>query len=71
MVNISRASSLWDPTVDDPRRVNNDVVKLQSSLYPWAKTAVAWQPRRSRPWKTEVRDDAVAASTLGSGGDCS
>ena len=37
VVNISRASSLWDPTVDDPWRVNNDVVKLQSSLYPWAK----------------------------------
>ncbi|HBL9016768.1 TPA: hypothetical protein LTW89_004292, partial [Enterobacter hormaechei] len=37
VVNVSRASSLWDPTVDDPWRVNNDVVKLQSSLYPWAK----------------------------------
>ncbi|MCQ4443297.1 hypothetical protein NOX22_01570 [Enterobacter cloacae] len=37
VVNVSRASSLWDPTVDDPWRVNPDVVKLQSSLYPWAR----------------------------------
>ncbi|MBL5948189.1 hypothetical protein JBO38_10450 [Enterobacter asburiae] len=37
IVNVSRVSSLWDPTVDDPWRVNNDVVKMQSSLYPWAK----------------------------------
>ncbi|WP_330985520.1 MULTISPECIES: T6SS effector BTH_I2691 family protein [Enterobacterales] len=35
--NVSRAPSLWDPTVDDPWRINNDVVKMQSSLYPWAK----------------------------------
>ncbi|WP_029686418.1 T6SS effector BTH_I2691 family protein [Tatumella saanichensis] len=37
VVSVSRASSLWDPAVDDPWRVNNDVLKLQSSLYPWAK----------------------------------
>ena len=37
IVNVSRVSSLWDPTVDDPWRVNNDAVKMQSSLYPWAK----------------------------------
>ncbi|WP_410751590.1 T6SS effector BTH_I2691 family protein [Citrobacter sp. U14242] len=37
VANVSRASSLWDPTVDDPWRVNDDVVKLQSSLYPWAR----------------------------------
>ncbi|WP_304413154.1 T6SS effector BTH_I2691 family protein [Citrobacter sp. S-77] len=37
VANVSRAPSLWDPTVDDPWRVNDDVVKLQSSLYPWAR----------------------------------
>ncbi|QZS46004.1 hypothetical protein K6966_16055 [Enterobacter cloacae complex sp.] len=37
VVNVSRVSSLWDPTVDDPWRVSDDVVKMQSSLYPWAK----------------------------------
>ena len=37
VVNVSRVSSLWDPTVDDPWRVNNDVVRSQSSLYPWAQ----------------------------------
>ncbi|KUQ81888.1 MULTISPECIES: T6SS effector BTH_I2691 family protein [Enterobacter cloacae complex] len=37
VVNVSRVSSLWDPTVDDPWRVNNDVVRSQSSLYPWAR----------------------------------
>jgi len=37
IVNVSRVSSLWDPTVDDPWRVNHDVVKMQSSLYPWAQ----------------------------------
>lgn len=37
IVNVSRVTSLWDPTVDDPWRVSDDVVKMQSSLYPWAK----------------------------------
>ncbi|MCG1031679.1 hypothetical protein J5S76_06765 [Bacillus amyloliquefaciens] len=37
VVNVSRVSSLWDSTVDDPWRVSHDVVKLQSSLYPWAQ----------------------------------
>ncbi|HFQ2053744.1 TPA: T6SS effector BTH_I2691 family protein [Pseudomonas aeruginosa] len=37
VVNVSRVSSLWDPTVDDPWRVSHDVVKMQSSLYPWAQ----------------------------------
>ncbi|RTO01199.1 T6SS effector BTH_I2691 family protein [Enterobacter sp. WCHEn090032] len=37
VVNVSRATSLWDPTVDDPWQVSHDVVKMQSSLYPWAK----------------------------------
>ena len=37
VVNVSRVSSLWEPTEDDPWRVNNDVVKMQSSLYPWAQ----------------------------------
>ncbi|WP_303621194.1 T6SS effector BTH_I2691 family protein [Cedecea neteri] len=35
--NVSRVLSLWEPTGDDPWRVNDDVVKLQSSLYPWAQ----------------------------------
>lgn len=37
VVNVSQVTSLWDPTVDDPWRVSHDVVKMQSSLYPWAK----------------------------------
>ena len=37
VVNVSRVTSLWDPTVDDPWRVSDDVVKMQSSLYPWAQ----------------------------------
>ncbi|EPW1716946.1 hypothetical protein LWU64_15120 [Enterobacter hormaechei] len=38
VVNVSQVTSLWDPAVDAPWRVNNDVVKMQSSLYPWAKS---------------------------------
>ncbi|HIA0230480.1 TPA: T6SS effector BTH_I2691 family protein [Enterobacter cloacae] len=37
VVNVSQVTSLWDPTVDAPWRVSHDVVKMQSSLYPWAK----------------------------------
>lgn len=37
VLNVSRAPSLWDPTVDDPWRVNTGVIELQSSLYPWAR----------------------------------
>ncbi|HHT8228511.1 MULTISPECIES: T6SS effector BTH_I2691 family protein [Citrobacter] len=35
--NVSRVTSLWDPEVEDAWRVNDEVVKLQSSLYPWAQ----------------------------------
>ncbi|WP_368082172.1 T6SS effector BTH_I2691 family protein [Klebsiella michiganensis] len=37
VVNVSRVSSLWEPTEDNPWRVSHDVVKMQSSLYPWAQ----------------------------------
>ncbi|MFP1755450.1 T6SS effector BTH_I2691 family protein [Lonsdalea quercina] len=33
---LSRAESLWDPTVEDNWRVNFDVLRQQSSLYQWA-----------------------------------
>ncbi|NUU64708.1 hypothetical protein HQN64_01095 [Enterobacteriaceae bacterium BIT-l23] len=36
--NVSRATSLWDPAVEDVWRINEEVVKSQSSLYPWAKS---------------------------------
>jgi len=35
--NISRVTSLWAPEVEDAWRVNDEVVKSQSSLYPWAQ----------------------------------
>ncbi|HCC5834279.1 T6SS effector BTH_I2691 family protein [Citrobacter farmeri] len=35
--NVSQATSLWNPAVDDVWRVNEDIVKSQSSLYPWAE----------------------------------
>ncbi|MNB68444.1 hypothetical protein D3C81_150980 [compost metagenome] len=34
---VSRATSLWDPAVEDVWRVNDEIVKSQSSLYPWAR----------------------------------
>ncbi|ELY7488234.1 hypothetical protein SOJ85_000878 [Cronobacter turicensis] len=34
---VSRVTSLWDPKVEDVWRVNDEVLKSQSSLYPWAK----------------------------------
>ncbi len=35
--NVSRVTSLWDPSVEDVWRVNDEIVQSQSSLYPWAK----------------------------------
>ncbi|WP_449758060.1 T6SS effector BTH_I2691 family protein [Erwinia persicina] len=35
--NVSRVTSLWDSSAEDVWRVNDDVVKSQSSLYPWAQ----------------------------------
>lgn len=37
MSSVSRVTSLWDPAEDAPWRVNEDVVKSKSSLYPWAR----------------------------------
>lgn len=34
--NVSRATSLWDPAAEDVWRINEEVVKSRSSLYPWA-----------------------------------
>lgn len=35
--NVSQATSLWDSAAEDVWRINDDVVKSQSSLYPWAQ----------------------------------
>jgi len=50
---VSRATSLWNASVDDPWRVNDAIVESQSSLYPWAQkrrgcahaTVIAMQSR--------------------------
>jgi hypothetical protein len=34
---VSRATGLWNISVDDPWRVNDAIVESQSSLYPWAQ----------------------------------
>jgi hypothetical protein len=42
--NVSQVKSLWDPSVEDVWRVNDEVLQSQSSLYPWAQRRSGMAP---------------------------